>query len=118
MGYLGGRTAAGDEEEPRQETPNAGEFQMLLTYDPEKKYCPDVIMVGKARNSWRAAGTWMAAEQTMTCRNTFKDGKSVLLVSTFDGPDRYTDSSTVTSKDGKLLWEQTVTFTRKAPDAE
>lgn len=84
------------------------EFHMSLTYDPESKTYPGVILVGSTRAT--VSATWDAKKQTMIFRMKYADGSTYSGEHRFIGKDRAEASGVVKNWYGgvvlELQWKQ------------
>ena len=89
--------------------PGSNETQMLLTYDPNKKNYPGVLMDGP--NRVELTGTWDAKTTTMHWAGKSPDGGTSKSYHRFIGKDRAEVSAEIKDADGnvvlRLSWLQT-----------
>lgn len=100
-------------ENPKTESPDEPEFQMLVTYDPATKTYPGVLMTGPSRGL--VTGTWDQATQTMTFRGTISDGSGTRFeyTSHFLDNDHCESSGVISGANGDVLLKQIQKQTRR-----
>lgn len=79
------------------------EFHMLLTYDPDTKKYPGVLMSGTSHLPVTA--TWDEQSQTMTFKGTYPDGGKLLSKHRFPDRDHAESFVTISNPEGKVVVE-------------
>jgi hypothetical protein len=105
-------------DDPKQAGKGQSDFHMLVTVDRATKTYPAIMMFSQGRTRLRTTGTWDEAEQTMTFQRKFPHGNVSTIVHRFISPIQFEDHSKLTNVAGELLWEQSLSHTRKAAVGE
>ena len=96
-------------DDPNFERPDEPEFQMLLTYDPEARNYPGVMMMGPSRS--QITGTWDEMTKMMSFKATLPDGNKLKSTHRFIDENHADPSGVITTPDGKVIlelsWKQT-----------
>ena len=95
--------------------PEKPEFQMLLTYDPDSKNYPGVMMNGPEHD--QITGTWDKETSTMSFTTTLRNGNRFASTHRFIGKTRAEASGKVTSPNGELIAEMSWNQTRREEKA-